>query len=178
MGVVLEELLEGVIEGGGGRHFAEGFAGGGDEGFPPLAFDFLTGAGGAEHGIRGLGEGFVELFFPSVGWVGEAVGGKGAGVGFRDGFCGLKQGSRGVEGDPVLHELVGDGIEVEAICGGAEGGFAEGEVWGLIEVGGEVFVEEAALGCFHGGADEHADHFVEETVAGEVDAVAIDEGFE
>ncbi len=73
---------------------------------------------------------------------------------------------------------VEDLLQVEAVGWGGLGGFAVGEVGRLVEEDGEVFDEEFALGNFYGGAGEHADHFVEEAVAVEADAVAVGESDE
>ncbi len=173
MGVVFEKLVEGVFEDWGGGCFAECFAGCSDEAFPPLAFSGFAGGFGGENGVWGGGEGGFEGLLPRGGWMMDAVFTEGAGVGCGNWLCGVEEGFSGIKGDPAFHFSVCDGVKVEAIGGGAEGCFAAGEAWGLIEVGCEVFVKETALGGFHGRADEHADHFIEKPIASEVETVAI-----
>lgn len=66
-----------------------------------------------------------------------------------------------------------DFCEVEAVWGGAVGAFSEGKCGALVEEGGEVVEADFSLGGMDGGAGEEADHFVEESVAVEGDAVAV-----
>ena len=105
---------------------------------------------------------------------GGVTGDSGGGVEGRRFF--LKSGDDGLS-EAEIGGLVSHFFESQAIGRGAERRFLVAFCGGVDEIV-EVVLPKEALGGLHGCAGEEADHFVEESVAGDGDEVAVGDLFE